>query len=124
MGIVLTVVIAISIGKIDFMKLRYEKVMKSRAFSDPFVGINENFMKIDQNIKILQDSINNKITNSKNLAINLINKLDAISPLKTLTRGYCISEKNGNIVKSSKSLTKDDEITLIFEDGQKNAKIL
>ncbi len=110
--------------KIEFMKLRYEKVMKSKAFSDPLVKINENFIKIDQYVKMLQDSIYKKITNSKNLAINLINKLDAMSPLKTLTRGYCISEKNGSIVKSSKSLTKDDEITLIYEDGKKNARII
>lgn len=110
--------------KIDFMKLRYDKVMKSRAFSDPLQSINENFIKIDQNIKRLQDSINNKIITSKNLAVNIINKLDAMSPLKTLTRGYCISQKDGNIIKSSKTLKKDDEINLIFEDGKKNAKIL
>ncbi len=110
--------------KIDFMKLRYDKVMKSRAFSDPLLSINEKFIKIDQNIKRLQDSINNKITTSKNLAVNLINKIDAMSPLKTLTRGYCISQKDGNIIKSSKTLKKDDEINLIFEDGKKSAKIL
>lgn len=110
--------------KIDFMKLRYDKVMKSRAFSDPLQSINENFIKIDQNIKRLQDSINNKIITSKNLAVNIINKLDAMSPLKTLTRGYCISQKDGNIIKSSKTLKKNDEINLIFEDGKKNAKIL
>lgn len=110
--------------KIEFMRLRYDKVMQSRAFSDPLKSINENFMRIDQNIKVLQDSINSKFIDSKNLAFSIINKLDAISPLKTLTRGYCISEKDGNIVKSSKNLEKDDEIVLTFCDGKKNAKIL
>ncbi len=110
--------------KIEVMKLRYDKVMKSKAFSDPLQAINENLIKIDQNIKKLQDSINNKITNSKNLAFNIINKLDAMSPLKTLARGYCISQKEGNIIRKITDLNKDDEITLIFVDGQKNAKIL
>lgn len=110
--------------KIEFMQLRYDKAMKSRAFSDPLRLINENFIKIDQNIKLLQDSINNKIANSKNIAFNIINKLDAISPLKTLARGFCITQKDGNVIKSSKNLKKDDEIMLIFSDGQKNAKIL
>ena len=110
--------------KIEVMRLRYDKVMKSKAFSDPLQAINENLIKIDQNIKKLQDSINNKITNSKNLAFNIINKLDAMSPLKTLARGYCISQKEGNIIRKSADLNKDDEITLIFGDGQKNAKIL
>lgn len=110
--------------KIEVMKLRYDRVMKSRAFTDPLKEINENLIKVDQNIKILQDSINNKIINSKNLAFNIINKLDALSPLKTLTRGYCITQKDGNIIRKSNDLKKDDEIALVFSDGQKNAKIL
>lgn len=110
--------------KIEVMRLRYDKIMKSKAFSDPLQAINENLIKIDQNIKKLQDSINSKIINSKNLAFNIINKLDAMSPLKTLARGYCISQKEGNIIRKIADLNKDDEITLIFVDGQKNAKIL
>lgn len=110
--------------KIEVMKLRYDKVMKSRAFTDPLKQINENLIKVDQNIKILQDSINNKIINSKNLAFNIINKLDALSPLKTLTRGYCITQKDGNIIRKSNDLKRNDEIALVFSDGQKNAKIL
>ena len=106
------------------MKLRYDRVMKSRAFTDPLKQINENLIKVDQNIKILQDSINNKIINSKNLAFNIINKLDALSPLKTLTRGYCITQKDGNIIRKSNDLKRNDEIALVFSDGQKNAKIL
>ena len=56
--------------------------------------------------------------------IELISKLDTLSPLKTLTRGYCITQKDGNIIRKSNDLKKDDEIALVFSDGQKNAKIL
>ena len=51
-------------------------------------------------------------------------KLDTLSPLKTLTRGYSIAEKNGKIIKSKDELNKDDEINLRFIDGEKQAKII
>ena len=51
-------------------------------------------------------------------------KLDTLSPLKTLTRGYSIIEKNGGIVKSITDLQKDDEISIRLKDGEKQAKII
>lgn len=53
----------------------------------------------------------------------LIAKLDALSPLKTLTRGYSIAEKDGEIVKSVKTLKKDDIINLKFVDGNVETKV-
>ena len=54
----------------------------------------------------------------------LISKLDALSPLKTLTRGYCITEMNGNVVSKAQDLKKDMEIKLRFQDGNASAKII
>ena len=50
-----------------------------------------------------------------------IAKLDTLSPLKTLSRGYCFTEKEGKIINSSKLLKKDDEVELRFFDGNKKA---
>ena len=54
----------------------------------------------------------------------LISKLDALSPLKTLIRGYSITEYNGKVIKSKKDLVKDMEVDLKFHDGDAKAKIL
>ena len=56
--------------------------------------------------------------------VSAISKLDALSPLKTLTRGYVITQKEGIIIKSVNDIEKDDEIELRFIDGTKNAKIM
>jgi exodeoxyribonuclease VII large subunit len=56
--------------------------------------------------------------------IKNITKLDTLSPLKTLTRGYAIAEHNGSIVNSAKMLNAGDKIKLKFKDGQKEAKIM
>ena len=55
--------------------------------------------------------------------IKLVSKLDTLSPLKTLTRGYSLTEKDNKIVKSAKELEKDDKVKLKFSDGEKDAII-
>ena len=75
-------------------------------------------------IKNLENAINIKFKDAKSKSAEIIAKLDTLSPLKTLTRGYCLTEKEGKIINSSKLLNKDDEITLKFNDGIKNARIL
>lgn len=110
--------------KIEYMKLRYEKCMASRAFKEPYQRINEQYINVDIHVKALQNSIINKIKDARATSIETISKLDALSPLKTLTRGYCIAEYNDKIIKSVKDIKQNDQIKLKFTDGEKTANIL
>lgn len=110
--------------KIEFMRLRYEKCMNSRVFKEPLQKINEKYMLIDMKVKTMQNSINNIYKDNKNNAMKLIAKLDALSPLKTLTRGYSIAEKDGKVLKSIKEIMINDEINIRFYDGKAKAKII
>ncbi len=53
----------------------------------------------------------------------LLSKLDALSPLKTLERGYGIIKINDKAVTSIKDLKKDDLINIELKDGSKEAII-
>ena len=110
--------------KTELMRLRYEKCMASRAYTNPLQRVNESYIKVDMYVKTLQSSITGKIKESRNNYLNMVSKLDTLSPLKTLTRGFCIVETNGKIIKQSKDINKDDEITLKFQDGIRNAKVI
>ncbi len=110
--------------KIEYMKLRYEKCKASKVFKEPYQKINEEYMNVDVFVKSLQNSIINKLKDSKTLAIGTISKLDTLSPLKTLTRGYCLAEYNDKIIKSANDINTNDKIKLKFADGEKHATIL
>ena len=69
-------------------------------------------------IKNMEMIIQSKIREAKLKAINYTEKLDALSPLKTLTRGYSIVEKEGNLLKSTKQVHKNDHINIRLEDGK------
>ena len=111
------------IKKIEFIKLRYEKCMNSKGFKDILSRIQENYLRIDSIIKNLEYLIKSKYNDSKNKFITCVSKLDNLSPLKILTRGYAIPQKDGVIIKSSKQLKKDDNIELILSDGKVEAII-
>lgn len=110
--------------KVEFMKLKYEKCISTRAFKEPLQKINEYYIQMDSILKNMEHVIHNKLNNSKNKAAQAIAKLDALSPLKTLTRGYCIAQKENKAIQSVKQVKTGDEIQLKFIDGNKNAKIV
>lgn len=110
--------------KIDIMKMRYEKCMKSRIYTDPLRNINDQYLKLDIIIKNITNSVLTKLQKSKTEAATNITKLDTLSPLKTLSRGYSIVQKDNKVIKSIKDLKQDDIINVRLQDGTKEAKII
>lgn len=113
--------------KLQLMRLEYEKCMTKQVFTNPLQKINEQYMVLDMKIKKLQNSISNKIKEEKTKYVKSVAKLDALSPLKTLARGYSIvsldNEKDKDVIISAKQLKKDDKINVKFADGDVKAII-
>ena len=110
--------------QMQVMRLRYEKCMKSRVFTDPMRKIRDMSVRLDLYVQRLENKIKNIQKDNHREYAELVTKLDTLSPLKTLTRGYTITEKNNKIIKSANELKKNDEINLKFYDGEKIAQIL
>lgn len=108
---------------VQLMKLRYEKCMKSRIFTDPMRKIRDMNIILDAHVQSMENKIKNVQKDKNTSYVELITKLDALSPLKTLARGYSLTEKNGKIVKSATDLEKNDKVKLRFLDGEKDAVI-
>ena len=110
--------------KIEVMRLSYEKCMARPAFKNPTQKINEKLIVVDMKVKSLQTSINLKLKEERTKFVKEVARLDSLSPLKTLSRGYSIvTTQNGNIAKSVEDLKKDDEVKIRLIDGEKQAKI-
>jgi exodeoxyribonuclease VII large subunit len=109
--------------QIELMRLRYEKCMKSRVFTDPMRRIRDMDVVLDSYVQRLENKVRNIQKDNQTKYIELVSKLDALSPLKTLTRGYTLTEKDNQIVKSVKELKQGDEIKIRFYDGEKIASV-
>lgn len=111
--------------KIELMKMSYEKCMTRQAFKNPTQKINEQYMLIDMKVKSLQNSILLKIKEDKTKFVKEVAKLDALSPLKTLTRGYSIvSKQDGKIAKEVKDLSQGEKVSIRLSDGSVDAQVL
>lgn len=110
--------------KTEIMRLRYEKCLNSKVYKEPLQRVSAGYLEIDRLMKSIENSTIKKLKDSKLDAAKAITKLDTLSPLKTLTRGYCLTESNGEVITKAKELKKDMEIDLRFQDGTAKAKVI
>lgn len=59
-----------------------------------------------------------------NRYLQIISKLETLSPLLTLKRGYTMTKLNDKVITSSKNLKSGDELEIEFNDGKINTKVL
>lgn len=110
--------------KVQLMKLRYEKCMAQRVFKEPLQKINERAILLDNFVKSLTNSTRLKINDCKKEFIEVATKIDSLSPMKTMARGYSIVEKDGKLIKKVSDVKKDDELSIRLTDGQITTKVL
>ena len=110
--------------QLEYKRLKYEKCMTRRVFKEPLQRINESYLHVDTQEKNIENKFKLKIMQKRSEFQNVVEKIDALSPLKTLSRGYSIMEKNGKIVKSKKELDIGDEVNIKLYEGTTKAKII
>lgn len=87
--------------------------------------------KIIENCELYLDSLVSKINNSfKDIYTKhssdfamICSKLESLSPLKVLARGYSITKINDKIITDVKDLSIGDSVSLQFANGSVNAEI-
>lgn len=105
-------------NRIETLEQNLCDITQNGAFADA-----ESFFAAYQdNLKVLSERLNDAfsftIDDKENKFLNASARLEALSPLSVLMRGYCVASKNGKAVKSKKDIKKDDELTLRFADGR------
>lgn len=75
-----------------------------------------------ENVDVLEERLNESILNyseNKSLLLSaLAGKLNALSPLAVLERGYAVVQKDNEIIKNALQIKKNDKILLTFHNGK------
>lgn len=111
-------------NKTDVMRLRYEKVLNSHVYKDPYKNINDYYIKIQNFTTKMCNLEQQKIKDYKLKNMKVITKLDTLSPLKTLTRGFSVIEHDGMIITKKDELSEGMEIDIRLQDGNAKAKVM
>ena len=84
----------------------------------PSERIQENSQRLDHITKRMEQGFKLKIESKKRVLGNVTAKIDAMSPLKVLSRGYAIPvENDGTVIRSVAQMESGREFTLKMTDG-------
>ncbi|MGM0409308.1 MAG: exodeoxyribonuclease VII large subunit [Bacillota bacterium] len=111
--------------KLENSKEKLDSLKEKQVFNRPEKLFANEIQKLDNLSMKLQWNIEKNISNAKR-KFNLLNsKLDSLSPLKTIKRGYSVLlDENKNTVKSIEDIKKGDKIYNKLIDGKIESKIL
>lgn len=112
------------ISKYKYSEARLQAALRSVYFADPMKAfVFEKEQLLDRLTDFLFISGEKKLSECENSLLKLISRLDALSPLKVMKRGYSAVSKNGKAVRSIDEISIDDSISLRFADGKVNCLV-
>ncbi len=99
-------------------------ILKRFKMKTPKDRIDDYNLKVDSLVKAMDNSLKMKTMSLKKQLGESASKLDALSPLKTLTRGYSIpTDGEGNVIRSVNEMSEGMEFTLRMRDGQRDCMV-
>lgn len=133
-------------NKINNNKRKLNDIMARNIFKNPMIIYEKKELYFDSILERLKFSLKSltsakekeliKVKNSYilknphqllekkgNKYLQLVSKLETLSPLLTLQRGYTMTKKEGKVITKSTDLKKKDIIEIAFSDGTVNAEI-
>lgn len=133
-------------NKINNNKRKLNDIMARNIFKNPMIIYEKKELYFDSILERLKFSLKSltsakekeliKVKNSYilknphqllekkgNKYLQLVSKLETLSPLLTLQRGYTMTKKEGKVITKSTDLKKKDIIEIVFSDGSVNAEI-
>jgi len=105
-------------NRIRCERLKLEQLMKSPSMRHPLDKVNQKKMDLEILRRNMAEAMKRKVEKEKMTLSVLCGKLDVLSPLTVLSRGYSIAMKQGNIIKSVKQVHNGDELDIILTDGK------
>ncbi|MCD7770297.1 MAG: exodeoxyribonuclease VII large subunit [Oscillospiraceae bacterium] len=103
--------------KLDRLSHRLEELSGRPALNDPEVYLGAKRMALDYARASLSGAGEQTVADARRRYVALAAKLDALSPLKVLGRGYSIVEKDGAAVRQVSELAAGDEINVKLSGG-------
>ena len=103
---------------------RVAQLAGARALRDPKNYIDDRRMQLDYTQRRLIAALQRLVAQQRERFVRLTSKLDTMSPLKVLSRGYSMTfDAQGHVVRSVRTLSCGDRITVRLADGRASAEV-
>lgn len=110
-------------AKYELMAAKYRAASNSRVFKNPMSLLEQRMQSVDMLTESICAAVCKKCENGNQELSRIAARLDALSPLKTLSRGYAVAQSGDKTIKSAMALSKGDSLTVRFFDGSVNCEV-
>ncbi|MBQ4047521.1 MAG: exodeoxyribonuclease VII large subunit [Clostridia bacterium] len=111
-------------ARIDALAKRLEAIGEKRVYASPVNYIDEKRMALDYLVNRFQHVGEKVLTAGQHRLANAAARLDAMSPLKVLGRGYAIAmREDGSAVRRAADLAVGDSVSVRFAEGKANCEV-
>ena len=111
--------------KLESARKDLDRAARCRALQDPMNYVDDKRMVLDYQREKLAAGLNRALNRERQRFGALASKLDALSPLKVLGRGYAIPRKeDGAVVRSTADVAPGDALKLRVADGEINCQVV
>lgn len=100
------------------------ELMSTPFFKDPAYYIETKMQVVDELVSRITYSMEQKLQQSKSDLSVLCGKLDVLSPLKVLGRGYSLTVKNKKIIGDINDVDIGDSVTIMLSNGALNCDVI
>lgn len=106
------------ISKYNLSRAKFDSLVLKSVLSNPLYLTESRNETLDHLNEKMITAFSLAVNNEKTRLLKNVAKLDALSPLKVLSRGYAITEKNGKTLKTVDEAVIGDEINVKLSDGK------
>lgn len=110
--------------ELSMARERIRRFERCRVLTDPAAMVADKRLLLDRELHSLANAFTGRLAAQRQRFAACAAKLDALSPMKVLGRGYAIPQKAGRVVTSAKELKPQDEFTLKLQDGDVSCQVL
>jgi exodeoxyribonuclease VII large subunit len=107
------------VAKIANTRRRLDDLQQRRPFLFPLEGIRDRQVRLDEIQERIQNANIRLIEKKKSLVTHAAGRLEALSPLNVLTRGYSLTQKpSGELLRDSSEVRVGDSVVTRLHRGR------
>ena len=110
---------------VEYARQNLRNFLRRSVFRRPYDIVNQRRQELDAIVRLLASAEKSRFERFRNeLSLNL-SRLEALSPLKTLTRGYSVSRRvqDQGLIRSIRDVCDGDRMETILTDGRLISRI-
>ena len=106
------------LAQITERRARLDAIASKRIMSSPYEYLNERSLLLSMQEQRMTSAMAALLAEKRKQYVHLAATMDAISPLKVLSRGYSMVQGEQGVVKSAADVVPGDRLTVRFSDGR------